>query len=108
VTIGRTGQLQASLTSVIPAALLLSAVYGRWPYSVYILMRIVVCGCAIYLALRSTRTGRTAWVWILGGMAVLFNPVLPIRMHRSDWQVVDFISAAVLVAHAVLTRDSPG
>jgi hypothetical protein len=32
----------------------------------------------------------------MGGMAVLFNPILPIRIHKSDWQIVDAFAAATL------------
>jgi len=47
------------------------------------------------------------WTWILGGMAVLFNPILPIRIHRTDWQIVDALGAATLfVFVAVYKPDS--
>ena len=67
-----------------------------WPYAFYTLLRLVVCGCSIYLAVKANSTRNIAWTWIMSGMAVLFNPILPIRLHRSDWQIVDALAAVTL------------
>jgi hypothetical protein len=42
--------------------------------------------------------GKTAWAWIFGIIAVLFNPVAPIYLARETWSVIDLIVAAILVA----------
>jgi uncharacterized membrane protein len=89
-------RLLSRLPAIIPALLLLAAVFGRWPYGFYTLLRFVVCGCSAYLAVKANNTRNVAWTWIMGGMAVLFNPILPIRIHRSDWQVVDALAAVTL------------
>lgn len=96
-----------SKTGLFPAALaagfLLLAVSSRWPYSFYVLMRLTVCAIAIYLAHSSFVAGRTVWVLALGAVAVLFNPVLPMRMHRSDWSTLDMIGASVFVLWAIVS-----
>jgi len=89
------------LPAVISSTFLLAAVFGRWPYGFYTFVRLIVCGCAVYLAVRTKTVRSTAWPWILGGMAVLFNPIVPMRMHRSDWRIIDLIAAAVLFAFLV-------
>jgi uncharacterized membrane protein len=95
------------LPALISALLLLAAVFGHWPYGFYTLMRLVVCGCSAYLAVKANSARSVAWTWILGGMAVLFNPVLPIRMHRSDWQILDALAAITfLVFVSVFKRHS--
>jgi hypothetical protein len=38
------------------------------------------------------------WVWVFGAIAVLFNPVLPVRMARQDWQVVNVITAMFFIS----------
>jgi hypothetical protein len=76
---------------------LLLAVIGGWPYFFYVLLRVVVCLTAVYLAVNAYELQRTTWVWLMGAVAVLFNPVMPVRMARGDWQVLDFL-AAVLFA----------
>jgi hypothetical protein len=100
-----------SKTGVFPAALaagfLLLAVSSHWRYSFYVLMRLTVCAIAIYLAHKSFVAGRTVWVLALGAVAVLFNPVRPIRMRRSDWSTLDVIAASVFIlwVMASLQRD---
>ena len=74
---------------------LMLAVFAQWPYFLYVLLRLVVCVSAVYLAVQAHELRKTAWVWVMAAAAVLFNPVIPVRMARSDWQVVDFLGAAV-------------
>jgi hypothetical protein len=40
----------------------------------------------------------------MGGMAVLFNPILPIRIHRSDWQIVDALAAVTLFVFVAMYK----
>jgi hypothetical protein len=93
--------------SVLPAALaagfLSLAVSSRWPYSFYVLMRLTVCAIGLYLAHKSFIDGRKAWAWILGCVAVLFNPLVPMRMHRSDWSTIDIIAASIFVLWALMS-----
>jgi hypothetical protein len=87
-------KLLRALPVIIPILLLLAAIFGHWPYGFYTLLRLVVCGCSAHLAVRANSTRNVAWAWIMGGMAVLFNPILPIHIHRSHWQIVDTLAAA--------------
>jgi hypothetical protein len=57
-----------------------------------------------YLAVEAKRMGSPAWPWVLGGVAVLFNPIVPMRMHRSDWQIVDSFAATTLIVFATLYK----
>ena len=97
-------RLLGSLPAIIPALLLVAAVFGRWPYGFYTLLRLIVCGCSIYLAVKATSTRTVAWTWIMGAMAVLFNPILPIRMQRSDWQIVDALAAVTLLVFVAVYK----
>lgn len=81
---------------------LVAAVFGRWPYSFYVLMRFVVCGSAAYLALGAYRDKSQFWMWIMGAMALLFNPLVPVHMSRHDWQRLDVVGALVFVIHLVI------
>ena len=58
------------------------------------------------MAVKAKSIGSVGWPWILGGMAVLFNPIVPIRMHRSDWQIVDFVAAITLLAFVAVYKPS--
>ncbi len=85
------------IPAIICALLLVAAVFGHWPYGFYTLLRVVVCAISIYLAVRANSAKSVPWTWVLGSMAVLFNPVLPIRMPRSDWRFVDALAAITFI-----------
>jgi hypothetical protein len=37
------------------------------------------------------------WVWIFAAVALLMNPFVPIRMHRTDWQPIDLCLSVLLI-----------
>lgn len=92
-------------TQAVPAAasivILLLAAFMNWPYGFYIFLRVVVCICAIFAAASANKFGKTSWTWIMVGVAVTFNPVLPLHMHKSDWKVFNLIGAAIFVVWIV-------
>lgn len=89
------------LGSLVPVAaaiaFLLLAVLGSWPYGFYTILRLVVCGAAIYVAYAAARTNRAPWLWIMVGVALLFNPLVPVSFERELWRVLDLIVAIVFV-----------
>jgi hypothetical protein len=87
------------LLGVCVAALLVAA-SARWPYFVYVLLRVLICTASAYLSTKRYQERRTPWVWTFGAIALLFNPVFPVRMTRSDWQVVNILTAVFLAGWA--------
>jgi hypothetical protein len=84
--------------AVIPAvALLLVAVFGTWPYNFYILMRIVVCVTAAWMAIQLHANRRFLWESGLILVAVLFNPVAPFHFPRETWAWFNVLAALALV-----------
>jgi len=81
--------------SIVSILLLLLAVFGRWPYGFYTVLRFVVCGTAVYLACEAHQRASRFWPWTMGAIALLFNPVIVVRLPRADWQAVDFVVAIV-------------
>ena len=55
---------------------------------------------------RSLRRDRSAMVWaaVFILIAVLFNPILPIRLHRSIWFYLDLMAAGAFAAHWIFVR----
>lgn len=84
--------------AIVCIVLLFLAVAGRWPYGFYIFLRLVVCGSAAYLAYAAHSLNYRVWVWLMGTIALLFNPLVRIPMARANWQVVDFVTALVFAA----------
>jgi hypothetical protein len=90
---------------VVVAALLVSAV-AHWPYGYYELLRWVVCAGAVWLAVLDYREGSkaTAWVIVLGLVAILFNPIAPVYLSRKAWFFLDLLAAAIIAGHLWVTR----
>jgi hypothetical protein len=85
----------SKVPAIISGILLLFAVIGDLPYGFFQLLRFVVCASAAFLAFQAFAIEKIPWAWIMGGVAVLFNPILPIHLNRDLWQPIDFIAAIV-------------
>lgn len=79
----------------IIAVLILFGGLGTHPYSYYQFLRWAVCLAGIYAAYLYYKKGQQVWVWIFGIIAVLFNPVAPFYLSRSNWQLFDAIGGTV-------------
>lgn len=77
------------LWPVLCVVALLLAVLLDWPYAYYVLLRLLVCAVSVYSAIDVYRRNPGFWVWAFAANAVLFNPVLPVRMEQSDWEIVN-------------------
>jgi hypothetical protein len=88
---------------VTAITMLVMAFGGEWPYGFYQLLRFIVFGTAIYVVIQTLRD-RQYWPWIMSGIAILFNPVLPISFTQDDWQAIDFGVALVFVVALIHLR----
>lgn len=88
------------ILAVAMAIFALLAVWSRWPYGTYTILRFAICAMSVYLAVRSNETGQRAWVWIGGITAALFNPFFPLRLQRGQWKILDFGAALVFALWA--------
>jgi hypothetical protein len=72
------------------------------PYGYYRLLRWVACAVAIASAIQLHRgqRQRQGWAWVLGGVALLFNPLVPVHFEKATWRIFD--GAAGLVFLGVL------
>ena len=93
---------------LICAVLLVAAVL-RLPYGYYSFLRIVICGAAALIAVAGLKEDiqrGTAWTATFILIVVLFNPILPIRLHRSIWLYLDLMAAGVFTAHLIFCRNT--
>jgi hypothetical protein len=88
-----------------PAALLVIAVIPL-PYGYYTFLRITVCGVSAFLAYREVvaASGISIWAIFLGGIALLFNPLIPVHLTRYIWFFIDLACAVFLVGHFLARR----
>lgn len=91
------------LVWLIPMTALAAALL-ELPYSYYVLLRVLVCGVCIYLAVQEYERGRTGWVWVLGGFAVLYNPIFRIHLNREVWSIVNIVTIALMAVHMWQSR----
>lgn len=63
------------------------------PYGYYQVMRWVVCGAMIFLAVDSGKAG-SAWVYVWGILAGIYNPVVPVHSTREIWGIVNVVTIA--------------
>jgi hypothetical protein len=75
--------------TVLVAIFLLFAAQGQHAYGFYMLLRTVVTVGAGYWALRVYQAGPRGWMWAFLAVALLLNPIFPVRMHRADWRPID-------------------
>lgn len=81
--------------AVASIIMLLLAIFPL-PYGYYALLRLVVCFTGIFLAWHSYRMQKIPWVWAMGLIALVFNPVIPLHLDRGLWLIVDIVVAVVL------------
>lgn len=78
---------------IASGVLLLLAIPSGWPYDFYILLRWVISISAVIIANEFYKSKLNAWMMIFGGIAFLFNPLIPVHLDKSSWVLIDFVSA---------------
>jgi len=82
-------------------ALIIFLVIALFPiraYGFYVLLKLVVCGGCAFLAVKADAEGRRCMVWFLGGLAVLYNPIIRFPLGREIWTVVNIVTIIGLIA----------
>jgi Family of unknown function (DUF6804) len=92
---------------VIPAvgaALLLFVALGQHPYGYYTFLRWATCIAAIFVAWVAWHSAAQWATWVFVGIAILFNPLAPVYLHRSTWRPIDIICALAFVGSLAIER----
>ena len=99
------------IPQVIASIMLLWALNPDNPYGYYILLRWVCCGIFAFLAIRAIENKeKQGWVWILGIMAVVYNPIIRIHLTREIWSIINVITIGITVASifGIRVKDGKG
>jgi len=86
-----------NIASVISVVLLLLAIPAIWPYGYYILLRWIVTASAIFLIWIAYDLKKTFWLFLMGIVAILFNPIIPVYLDKGTWVIIDFIVAILFL-----------
>ena len=90
---------------VLSLIMLLLAILPIWPYGYYTLLRLVVCGTAVYLAWFSKVVNKQGWMWVMGFIGLLFNPLIPIHLDKGTWCFIDLVVAVIFVIYLFKLRN---
>jgi hypothetical protein len=95
----------AWLIWLVPPILLVVAT-AHLPYGYYIFLRHVVFGIAAVIAFVGFRDRPLvrAWSVPIALIGALFNPLVPVYLHRQTWFYLDLGAAAVFLAHLIFVR----
>src|SRR5262245_28268928 len=92
------------LPQLIACLMLLWALNPANPYGFYVLLRWVCCGIFAYLAYKGYEQGHSAWGWILGLVAAVYNPVVRVHLTREIWSGVNIATIGISVASVFALR----
>src|SRR5437016_11409624 len=86
---------------LIAAVMLVFAAVEEQPDSFYTLLRWICCAVFAYSAVTLFQMKRVLWLWIFAVLAVLFNPIFPLGLDRTQWIVADWFSIGAVVIAAL-------
>lgn len=76
--------------------MLLLAIPSIWPYGYYQLLRWVVAIAALYNAYLAHESKEDVWMYVMIGIAILFNPIASIHFEKETWAILDLVTALVM------------
>lgn len=87
---------------LVPIGALVIALF-HVPYGYYQLLRVLIFCVAAYLAFASAKRSATSWAWVLGGISLVYNPIIKIALGRHIWELVNIATILVFVVHLLWT-----
>jgi hypothetical protein len=86
---------------------------GNQPYGYYMLLRFVMCGFSLFLLFGDTPIAVVWQRWLTGACAVLYNPLVPIRIgQKGIWIVLNVLTVAwfwfLAIRQATIARQNKG
>jgi hypothetical protein len=100
-------QKRPCLIPALIAAIMLLGALGQLPYGYYQLLRFITCCVSIYIAYTAYSWQKEWAAWLVGFVALLFNPLFPVHLTREIWQSIDITCAVLFIVVAcILKKDS--
>jgi hypothetical protein len=92
------------IPALVVALILLGAV-APLPYVYYQFLRWIVCGVAVFVAVKTYQWGKGWATSLFAIIAVLFNPIVPIHLTKEIWMPID-LACALLFGLSILFLSS--
>jgi len=84
------------LLARISIVLLIAAVFPIWNYFFYQILRMLVTFTAGYMTYLYYRENKERWVWVMGVIAIIFNPITPLSLSSGLWIILNIVTTIVL------------
>ena len=68
-----------------------------WPGVYYLLLGYVVGVTAVLMVVRAEELKKPKWIWTWIAVAILFNPIAPLRMPYSVQLAMNFLAGALFI-----------
>ena len=66
---------------------------AKMPYGYYMLLRTAVCLTAAYGFSKALDFESRLWLWVYGSIAVLSNPIFPVRLgNKGIWEIINIVT----------------
>ena len=88
-------EYKTSIILRLISGVMLFLALGYHPYSYYIILRWVVSISSFYSGWILSKLNKSNWAWVFFIVGILFNPIFPIYLDRSTWQIIDIIIAVI-------------
>jgi hypothetical protein len=95
------------IPQIVVSSFLLWALSPTNPYAYYVLLRWICCAIFIFLTMQAKSQMSKSWTWILGFIAVLYNPLVPVHLDRLIWSVVNVVVIGVAFASIFALKRDP-
>lgn len=76
--------------------MLILAILPIWPYGYFQFLRWVVSIASVYSAYVAYESKNKTWVFIMGAITILFNPISPIYLQKETWVILDLIASILM------------
>jgi hypothetical protein len=97
-----------SLAALVICGALLWALQPGHPYSFFISLRWVCMIAFVYLAVLAVIRGKQGCAWIMGSMAIVYNPLIPFHLTKAIWSTINIATICIAVgATFVLSGRAP-
>ena len=94
-----------TLIIIVSIVILLLAILMKLPYGYYTILRFVLCGTSIYLAFNAQEFNKKQWVWVMGIIALLFNPIIPVKLDKATWTIIDIVTIVIFTIYFLISRE---
>ena len=80
------------------AVMLFYALKSGLPFDYFTLLRVIVCGVAIYITVLTFKQSQHEWAWVFGTVAILFNPIAQVTLERRTWAIIDIACGLIFLS----------